>query len=241
MGTTATPCYDDVWNQAYGDMQERGPVHRHMRRMLAEILAGLEYESVVDVGCGAGDNLSLLCDGRSLTRLAGIDVSGEALARARRRRAADYRQLDIETDRLDDRFDLVFSSLVLEHLPADEAALRNMRAMTGGHLLVTTIAGDFERYREWDEQMGHVRNYQRGELETKLQAAGFELVTAIYWGFPFYSPLARLAQNRMSAQPTYGPIARATAAGLHALYHANSRRRGDLLIALARPAADDGG
>ena len=240
MEAPATPCYDDVWRDAYGDMQEHGPAHRHMRRLLAEILRGLEYESVVDVGCGAGDNLSLLCEGRTVRRVAGVDVSEEALARARRRTAAEYTRLDIQTDRLPDRFDLVFSSLVLEHLPHDGAALANMCAMTGRHLLVTTIAGNFERYRAWDEQMGHVRNYRRGELERKLHAAGFVVERVHYWGFPFYSPLARLLQNRMTAKPRYGRVGRALAAAMHVLFYANSRRRGDLLIALARPSTAHG-
>jgi len=227
-------CYDDIWNTAYGDMQEVGPVHRHMRRLLAELLDGIDYDSVLDVGCGAGHNLPLLCARREPSRVCGVDISTEALGRARERSSADFVQLDIEQDALDDRWDLVFSSLVLEHLPDDERALRNMRAMSDKHLLITTIAGDFERYRAWDEQMGHVRNYRPGELEEKVARAGFHVEKAIYWGFPFYSPMARLLQNRMTSEPSYGTATRALAALMYGLYFLNSRRRGDLLILLAR-------
>jgi SAM-dependent methyltransferase len=232
----AVPDYDDVWNQAYGEMQDRGPVHLHMRRLLERMLRPLDYRSVLDVGCGAGHNLPVICAGRSLDRVTGVDISEEALARARARSGADFRRLDIETAALDGIWDLVFSSLVLEHLPADEAALRSMRAMCGRHLVVTTIAGDFERYRAWDEQMGHVRNYARGELERKLAAAGFELVEAVYWGWPFYTPLARTLQNRMTSEPEFTPATRALAWAMHKLYYLNSSRRGDVLIAHARPA-----
>lgn len=124
---------------------------------------------------------------------------------------------------------------MLEHLPDDEAALANMRAACGRHLLVTTIAGDFERYRAWDEQMGHVRNYARGELEGKLAAAGFVVEDAVYWGFPFYSPFARLLQNRMTSEPSYGAATRALAEAMYLLYWLNLRGRGDLLIVSARP------
>ena len=235
MEPSATPtyCYDDIWNQAYGDMQDMGPVHRHMRRMLGDLLGEIEYESVLDVGCGAGHNLPLLCAGRQLNRVSGADISTEALMRARERADADFVHLDIERDTLDDTWDLVFSSLVLEHLPDDLSALRHMRAMTGKHLLVTTIAGNFERYRAWDEQMGHVRNYAVGELEEKAGAAGFEVDRAIYWGFPFYSPIARILQNRMTSEPSYGLATRVLARLMYAAYFLNSRRRGDLLILLA--------
>lgn len=232
--TAASHCYDDIWTSAYGDMQDVGPVHRHMRRLLRAMLDRIDYESVLDVGCGAGHNLPLLGAGRRLRRVCGADISQEALRHARDGADAEFVQLDIERNALDEHFDLVFSSLVLEHLPDDEAALRNMRAMAGGHLLVTTIAGDFDRYRAWDEQMGHVRNYRRGELEEKVERAGFTVQDAVYWGFPFYSPLARLLQNRMTSEPSYGLATRILAQVMYATYFLNSRRRGDLLILLAR-------
>jgi SAM-dependent methyltransferase len=232
----AVPNYDDVWNEAYGEMQDRGPVHLHMRRLLRRMLGSIDYRSVVDVGCGAGHNLPLLCSGRQLQRVTGVDVSEEALRRARTRSDADFQLLDIEAAALPGAWDLVFSSLVLEHLPDDAAALRNMRAMCGRHLVLTTIAGDFERYRAWDEQMGHVRNYQRGELERKLADAGFAVREAIYWGRPFYTPIARTLQNRMTSEPEFTPATRALAWAMHKLYYLNSSRRGDVLIVHAEPA-----
>jgi SAM-dependent methyltransferase len=228
---TATPSYDDVWKHVYGDMQNRGPTHRHMRRLLGGILDGLEYQSALEVGCGAGHNFEFLRAGR----ITGVDVSDEALRRAHERApGAELQRLDIQGGRLEGSWDLVFSSLVLEHLPDDAAALKNMRAMTRRWLVVTTIAGDYERYRPWEEQMGHVRNYRRGELEAKLEAAGFAPELVLYWGFPFYSPLARRLQNRMRSEPSYGLVSRAVASVLYAAYYLNSRRRGDLLIAVAR-------
>jgi hypothetical protein len=164
----------------------------------------------------------------------GVDVSEEALRRARERVDGDFHLLDIQAGRLGGSWELVFSSLVLEHLPDDTRALENMRAMARRWLVLTTIAGDFERYRPWEEQMGHVRNYGRGELESKVEAAGFSVERAVYWGFPFYSPLARRLQNGMRSQPSYGLGSRIAAEVLHAAYFLNSRRRGDLLMLVAR-------
>lgn len=232
---TATADYDRLWRDVYGDVQDRGPTHRHMRRLVQRILGGLDYSSVLDVGSGAGQNLGLLTDGRHLERVVGLDVSAEAIAAARRRGAAEFHQLDIEDGALDERFDLVFSSLVLEHLPRDVDALRHMRAMTGRWLLVTTMAGDFERYRAWDEQVGHVRNYRRGQLEETLELAGFEVERTVYWGFPFYSPLVRRLQNRTTARSSFSRGQRLAASVLYWVFFLNSSRRGDLVVALARP------
>jgi hypothetical protein len=124
--------------------------------------------------------------------------------------------------------------LVLEHLHDDVAALRNMRAMAGKYLLVTTIAGDFERYRRWDERLGHVRNYRPGELEQKVSMVGFTVRRTIYWGFPFYSPLVRRLQNYCQIGiGQFDRTASLAATFLYWLYFLNSRRRGDILVLLA--------
>lgn len=237
METSSAIRYDELWETAYGDMQEIGPAHRHMRRIVGGLMSGLTYKSVLDVGCGAGHNLPLLGRGRALDRVTGLDVSEQALGRARERvPGAEFIQLDVERAALLGTWDLVFSSLLLEHLHDDEAALRNMRAMAGRDLVLTTIAGDFERYRAWDEQVGHVRNYARGELERKLETAGFEPRRAIYWGYPFYTPLVRSLQNRSRATAEYTRGARLAAALMHPVFFLNSSRRGDLLVVHATAA-----
>lgn len=229
----AVPDYDEVWDRVYGDMQDLGPVHRHMRRILAGMLAPLEFASAIDVGCGAGHNIGLLRAAGDAS-LAGVDVSARALRRAATRwPEVELHQADIEKAGVEGRWDLVFCSLVLEHLPDDRAALRQMHAMAGRHLLLTTIGGDFERYRPWEEQMGHVRNYASGELEAKVAEAGFRVEQVVRWGFPFYSPLVRTLQNRMTAEPGYGLATRILARATYLAYHLNSARRGDVIFLLA--------
>jgi len=93
--------YDEIWTQVYGDLPRRGPVHRHLRRLVAEVLSGLEYESVLDVGCGPGDHWELLARGRRLARYTGIDISPWALERARQRIEGEFSLLDIQVGRLD--------------------------------------------------------------------------------------------------------------------------------------------
>lgn len=229
------PDYDQLWEEVYGDLQDRGPTHRHMARLMRTALAPLHYASVLDVGVGFGHNLPILTEGRQLERIAGVDISERALEHVRGKWDGTFEKLDIEAERLPATFDLVCCALVMEHVLDDEAALRNLHAMTSNHLLIVTIGGDYDRYRPWEEQMGHVRNYAHGELERKLAAVGFELEQITYWGFPFYSPISRRLQNRMEATHELPARARVIARILYAIYFLNSDRRGDLLVALARP------
>lgn len=227
------PDYDVLWDEVYGDIQAVGPVHRHMRRLMREILAPLSYDTVLDVGVGFGHNLPILTEGRSIRRVAGVDLSQRALDHVRERWQGDFSKLNIESEKLDTTFDLVCVSLLMEHVIDDEAVLRNLRAMTKRYLLVVTIGGDFERYRPWEDQVGHVRNYMVGELESKLERVGFAVHRMIYWGFPFYNPLARTLQNHMQAKHEFNRLQRLMTHALYWLYYLNSARRGDLLIALA--------
>jgi SAM-dependent methyltransferase len=233
--TDAVSDYDRMWDEVYGDLQDLGPTHRHCARLMGRLLGPLQYASVLDVGVGFGHNLGLLTEGRAISRLAGIDVSERAIGYVSERFDGDFGRLDISTGRLPDTYELVCCALMLEHLADDAAALENLRAMTGRYLLVATIGGDYARYRRWEEQVGHVRNYAPGELERKLGAAGFEILQTIRWGFPLYSPITRRLQNRMRATSQLSAASRLLARALYPLFFLNSSRRGDLLVALARP------
>ena len=226
--------YDALWREVYGDIQLYGPGHRHLCRLAAQWLNTLSYRSVVDVGCGMGHHYRLLTKQRPDIAYLGVDIAESALDRARSQTPGSYRRHDIERAPLEGQWDLVFCSLVLEHLHDDAAALRHLRAMTRQHVFLTSIAGDFERYRPWEESQGHLRNYAVGELEDKVNAAGFHVTKTMYWGYPFYSPLVRLAQNvSRVGTGAYTWRTRLIAHTLNALYYLNSSRRGDVIYVLA--------
>ena len=230
--------YDEIWDTVYGDIQEHGPVHRHSRRITSRLLKGVPYRSVLDVGCGPAVNYPLLSAGSTLDDFSGIDISTKALQRAREIVPdGHFMEGDIQVEHPDGKWDLVSCSFVLEHLPDDVGALNNMRKVTRGHLLVATIAGDFERYRAREQQVGHVRNYKRGELEQKLASAGFTVEQTIYWGYPLYSPLVRRLQNRGDfGLGSYSRFTRVVADVTYWMFWLNSRRKGDVVIALASPS-----
>lgn len=230
----AVPDYDRLWKEVYGDIQSWGPVHKHMRRIMRAYLRNLDYSSVLDVGCGFGHNLPLLTDGRGLDRVGGIDFSETALAEVRRVWGSDFHNVDIEKGHLQVQYDLVCCSLVMEHVLDDVAVLRNLRAMCNKYLLVTTIAGNYDRYQAWETRMGHVRNYRRGELEKKMRDAGFEVDRATYWGYPFYSPIGRMMHNKTKFTGQFGASTKVLAAVTDLTYRLNWHSKGDLLVVLAK-------
>jgi SAM-dependent methyltransferase len=227
--------YDRLWTDTYGDMHRFGPAIFHAQRISRRLLAGLAYRSVLDVGCGTGRNFGLLCGGRPIDAFAGVDISPEAIDQARRLGVpGEFHVLDIQTGSPPGRWDLVHCALMMHLVPDDRAALRHLRQSTGKYLLISAMCGDFERYRAWETHLGAVRNYRYGELEAKLAEAGFRVRQAVYWGWPFYSPLVRWLQNwTATGSGSYGLGTRMIAQTLRALYYLNSARRGDVLTVLA--------
>jgi SAM-dependent methyltransferase len=83
----------------------------------------------------------------------------------------------------DDEFDRIIAAEVLEHIPDDERALRELVRVLrpGGRMAVTVPTRWPERvcwaldHRYHDTPGGHVRIYRQHELETKLERAGLML------------------------------------------------------------------
>ena len=235
--------YDAGWDTRWDDMKTYGPFSRHVRRLIRHAVKQLTFDSVLDVGCGQGALLDEFRRAYPEAELAGTDFSASAVRIAQQRvPGAQVSILDLTARCLDRQFDLVICSEVLEHIPDDLAALRNLRKMTGGHLVVTTPQG---RMRSFEAgEVGHVRNYAPGELQAKMRQTGFDVVKVIEWGFPLYSPLYRdylaLTSGR-GTTGTFGPVRKRIAAAVYYLFMLNSWRRGDELVVLARPSRQGDG
>lgn len=229
--------YERIWRKKWGDMQRYGPIHRHHRRLMGKLLHGVEVGSVLDVGCGEGSNLIYIHNLFPNLQVYGFDISMEALQHARSVLPdANFAMGDIQSQIPPFDADLIMCLDVLEHLPNDVQALRNISRVTKKYLLISTVQG---RMRDFEGDIGHVRNYQHGELARKITDCGFEIISKTEWGFPFYSPLYRSLLNmQVSQQATfgvYGAGKKILCNVLYCLFMLNFSRRGDVIFVLARP------
>ena len=231
---TSSPLYDELWQGTWGDLQRLGPVHRHARESLVRTVASLDVRTVLDVGCGSGDNVEALA-GTGRYELMGVDIAAGAVDVARKRvPKARFAVLDVEHESLPERFDLVMTLQVIEHVIDDLAALRNIAAMAGRYVFVATMQG---RMRRSELAIGHVRNYSSVELRRKLELCGLEVVWIKGWGFPFYSPLYRTVSEWLPGGPptgAMGPVSQLVASALYHVYRLNWPGRGDVISALTR-------
>ncbi|MDP9360511.1 MAG: class I SAM-dependent methyltransferase [Acidobacteriota bacterium] len=234
-----------LWGN-YSLANELSPAQRHRWRLVVRELEGLpERAMVVDIGCGSGALLERIGHTRPDARLAGIDVEPSALALAKRRLpAATFVRGDLDQDTgavkaFRERADAVVCSEVIEHLAAPERALRLARELLrpGGRLIVTVPAGPMN---DFDRSIGHKKHYRLDELTGLLSGAGFEIVRAAAWGFPFHTlfrialAMAPRATGRFTDEKI-GLAHRSLFSLLNVLFYLNlrSRRWGRQLIVTA--------
>ncbi|MBD1396338.1 class I SAM-dependent methyltransferase [Pontibacter sp. JH31] len=113
----------DVRN-AYNAWAEQYDTNKNRTRdlegiALRKVLAGVAFDSCLEIGCGTGKNTMWLLD--KARYVAAVDLSEGMLAKAKAKvnnNRVDFIQADITRDWqfTDTRFDLVTFSLVLEHI-----------------------------------------------------------------------------------------------------------------------------
>ncbi len=162
-------------------------LRRH--RVLAH-LTGLAPGRAVEVGCGAGALLHDLaargwtCDGVETSARA-RELCGHAFAGRE-----DVRAHDAPEAGWTSAFDLLMAFEVLEHIDDDLGALRGwVEWLRPGGLVLISVPAHARRWSASDEWGGHLRRYEREDLEGLLREAGLEVRTIECYGFPLANAL----------------------------------------------------
>jgi ubiquinone/menaquinone biosynthesis C-methylase UbiE len=100
----------------------------------------------------------------------------------------------------DDTFDATVLGEVLEHVPDDERALREVvRVTRPGGLVAISVPANPDYFSTSDAWAGHVRRYTRDGLLSLAAAAGLEVEVITPWGFPLST-----AYHRWLYEPRLG-------------------------------------
>lgn len=178
------------------------PSYLVKRRVILECLSTLEGRNILEVGCGCGDLLRVL-EQKGYVGL-GIDLSMDALAVADVGLSGNGIKVSCCTpDDIDEYFDIVIASEVLEHCRDDAGFLSQLgeRLSAGGHLLLTVPA----HMKDWganDDLCGHIRRYERDGLSSLLMDNGFDEIEIVSYGVPVYNvmmPVYNLAVRQKAS------------------------------------------
>lgn len=152
----------------------------------------------VEVGCGSGNVIGALANARLWRRIVGTEIhtAGLSLARTRLPQEVELIQADARKMPLRNAFDLAGCFDVLEHIDNDEDAIAGIAAalVPGGGFIVT-VPQHPSLWSVSDDIAHHQRRYVRGELEGKLDRAGFEILFSTSYTV-FLLPMMALARRR---------------------------------------------
>lgn len=134
------------------------------------------------VDCGAGTGRFVL-EARKECRAIAVDDHEESLAIATKYLGPDgvRRGSCMALEFSDASADIVTALDVIEHVPEDAAAVREMtRILKPGGVMVITVPALMALWSDWDVSLHHYRRYRREPLRELLRAAGLEVVHCAY-------------------------------------------------------------
>jgi SAM-dependent methyltransferase len=172
------------WSDALEALHEEASrthfLDRWTRQAIVERVAGIPARSTIaDVGCSTGYLLADLRAAHPDAELIGIDLVAAGLRKAHREVPA-ARLLHADACALplvDASLHAVVSANLLEHVPDDGRALREMaRVLRPGGVAAIVVPAGPRTYDYYDRFLGHERRYARGELASRCAQAGLEPV-----------------------------------------------------------------
>ena len=185
--------YEERWTD-WLDMKVFGPSSRWLRSLLdvhLRTMSGDRPARVLDLGCGEGTTTSFLAVSLAGAEVTGIDRSemGVRCAQARYRSPTlTFVRRENTSEIPEGSFALVTCLEVLEHVDDWQEMTQELSRLTSRYLIVSFPVG---RMRPFEANIGHLRNFRRGEFEAYASSIGLRPLSVLYAGFPFYSPVFR--------------------------------------------------
>jgi SAM-dependent methyltransferase len=222
----------------WDDFFRYNPASRHRRRIIHGLIAKhrLSFESILDVGCGDGRLLEEMYQ-RYKKNIHGVELGPSTAPIRLRSNLKGFYSLDIQTESVQQTFDLLLCTEVLEHLRDPEAAVRHLRKMCKKFIIITVPGG---KMVNTDRLIGHLRHYTLTSLVDLMGNGGFEAIACFKWGFPFHTGYKHLLNFNSShlidsfGKGAYGKIQKTVSQLINAAFYLNSWRFGSQIFYLGK-------
>jgi trans-aconitate 2-methyltransferase len=105
---------------------------------------------IIDIGCGPGNSTQVLAERWPGSDILGVDKSPSMIEKAKNDFPdQEWRILDVGTDYIDGKFDIVFSNATIQWIPNHAELLKKLRSLLGEHGVLAVQIPLF-----WDMPLG---------------------------------------------------------------------------------------
>ena len=181
---------------------------RNYAAWIVEMMSPYLHGDIIEIGAGHGTMSERLSE---LGRLTASELSSRA-ADVLRQRFADREDVTVVEGAVDEvmgteRYDAAVMINVLEHIPDDVEALRDVYAgLRPGGCVALFVPAHEALYSPFDHVIGHHRRYRRSTLAEALTMAGFEITELRYVNVPGLFAWFLVARV-LSQKPTQSALA----------------------------------
>ncbi len=202
----------------YDELKEQQGIHwwfvgkKEIVLDFAETHAGLRKSkdnTILDVGCGMGLMLDALSEygcvyGLDMEQEA-VDYCNECLAEKGLEPNVKIGSLPDNVPYEDGTFDYIFALDIIEHIENDVLAIKKLRMLLKpGKRLILTVPALMSLWSYNDVLNQHYRRYDKEELLTKIEQAGFHVLKCSYYNsylYPF-AWIVRRVKNALGLKTT---------------------------------------
>lgn len=190
--------FGEFFNDNSVDYLKHSAGSRWFRDLLFKLLQNVnpsDIKTVADVGCGIGHKTAELKEYFKKADVTGFDFSDAAIKvgnTAYAKKGLSFSRQDITQRNYTKKYDLIAAFDVLEHIDDWEDMTKKLIKVNNKYLLLSFPVG---KMRPYEKNIGHFRNFQKGQMEKYLDSQGYVTVSTFYAGFPFYSPVMRDLTN----------------------------------------------
>jgi len=183
--------YDNDIKKGKKDRATFSATLRTRSRIISNLIKKYKMRGrLLDAGCGTGDLLDFIIKNNKFESIEGADFSKEACLCTQNKLGIKTFIVDLRNiSKLKNKsYDVIICSEVLEHIEEDEKVIKNLATLLKrkGKLIIT-VPFLKKNWSRFDIISGHVRRYEKGELEKKLKKVGFKILDSFAWGNFIYS------------------------------------------------------
>lgn len=191
--------YENYWNDdlaAYLSTSAGSRWCAYLLDIMYKEIPKSSIKTVADIGCGVGVKTAQLAEHFKKAEVYGYDFSEPGIKSAQKfhkQKNIHFATEDITKTSNTKKFDLITAFDLLEHIEDWKDLVKKLIKVNNRYIVFCSPVG---RMRPYEVNIGHYRNFKKGEIEEYMESQGYRTVKTFYAGFPFYSPIIRNLTNK---------------------------------------------